>query len=124
MIAYHQLLLEPAKDACISIPENLEEYDQEKHPHWHVFCMLQLGSPMPDSNAHFHNAHIVSRIPDEEIYNITAREVVKRGFKVGFNYDVETRPRFRPRFRFRFNKNLLLAILIVISVILLTIKAA
>jgi len=91
MIACPELLVKPAQDAFIPIPENLEDYDVEEYPHWHVYLMLQLGSSMPDARAHFHNAHVVSRISDEDIFDLTGNDAINRGFKVGYSYETHSR---------------------------------
>lgn len=83
MIAHPAMLVGPAKKAFIPVPENYDDYDSDEFPHWNLFCLMQLGQPMPSWTAHHHNAHIIARISDEEILTISPKQVMKRGFLVG-----------------------------------------
>jgi hypothetical protein len=59
MIAFPFLLLEPAREAGMKIPNDPYNYNPEEVPHFHVFCILQLGRPMSSPTDHWDNAHIV-----------------------------------------------------------------
>lgn len=95
MIAEPALLRKPAEEALISVPPDLEKYDPEQYPHWDVFCIMQLGTPLPDWSAHFHNAEVIARIADDEIYHITRDDILKRGFKIGFTWEEDRKKRNR-----------------------------
>ena len=41
MIAFPELLIEPAKKAGIKVPDNVSKYDKQDFMHWHVFCTVQ-----------------------------------------------------------------------------------
>jgi len=47
------MLVEPASQAGIDIPDDLESYDTEKYSRFHLFCCAQLGQPMPSPATHF-----------------------------------------------------------------------
>lgn len=85
MIAFPEMLTHAAHDALIPVPDNLEHYNVLEYPHWNVFCLMQLGAPMPEVDVHYHNAEIVARISEDEIMSILPNEIIKRGFRVGFS---------------------------------------
>ena len=84
MIADPILLVKPAEEAGISVPLDVDHYDEKDYPHWDVFCAMQLGSSMPDWSCHFHNAKVISQIDGAEIRQITADEIIERGFQIGY----------------------------------------
>ena len=82
---FPEMLVEPAKQAGISVPvpENLDNYSPDEHPHWTVFCNMQLGAPMPRMGCHWDNAHIVAGIPIDKITTVTYNDIIALGFEVG-----------------------------------------
>lgn len=89
MFAYQRMLVSAAQAANISVPEdpetNLSDI-RETHPHWFVFCMTQLGAPMPYPGVHFDNAHVVGDLTVEEVRLITMEELLDKGFCVGYSH--------------------------------------
>ena len=92
MIAFSGLLLAPAKEAGIKTPSDDEidkvdngveslEIFKEKYPHWFVYCILQLGSPMPNPDSHWKNAKIVSSFGDDEIKKVTMEMLFDKGWE-------------------------------------------
>lgn len=87
MIAFPGLLVGPAKEAGMKVPEDADQdgkemgHDPSEFPHWTVFCNLQLGRPMPSPGAHWHNAKVVASIPQDRIMGITYPEVLELGFQ-------------------------------------------
>ena len=79
MIAMPAMLVNPALDAGINVPEDLEDYDPERFPHWYVFNMVQLGAPMPDANSHFANAKVIASVTDEDITKVTHHDLENMG---------------------------------------------
>ena len=69
-------LVEHALDAFIPVPPDLDEYDYKDYPHWWTFVMLNMdtGSNSEQLN---HNAHIISRIPYDEVGSIHPSKIVK-----------------------------------------------
>lgn len=45
MLAFPGMIADAAVRAGIKVPDDLDEYDPLKYPHWHIFCMVQLGAP-------------------------------------------------------------------------------
>jgi len=84
MIAFPVMLVEPASQAGIDIPDDLESYDTEKYSRFHLFCCAQLGQPMPNWTCHFDNAKVIARIPEDKIKTIMFNELIEAGFQVGF----------------------------------------
>ena len=91
MIASLTQLLKPAADAGIKVPENVS-YDaldnlndfRESHTHFFVYCMMQLGAPMPSASAHWENAKVIAALSDEEIKMVTGPQLLEQGFAIGF----------------------------------------
>ncbi len=77
------MLVNPAREAGISVPDDPENYDTEVYPHWNVYCSVQLGSPMPNWSCHWENARVVSHVPLSEITSITLEQLLERGLQIG-----------------------------------------
>jgi hypothetical protein len=89
MIAFASLLVPPAEQAGIKIPDVVSDdnltYDPKDYPHWHIFCNAQLGTPMPSADAHWNNAHVVASLSEFDTKVITMKELVDRGFSIGYS---------------------------------------
>lgn len=88
MIAMPELLAEPASDAGISIPDEIpEDLDsiRETHTHFFVYCMMQLGAPMPSPTSHWENAKVIAQLSDEEIIKVTPAILEEKGFAIGMS---------------------------------------
>lgn len=80
MIGFPGMLIGPAEKAGISVPENEEDYDPDKFPHWHVYLSAQLGTGLPHPAAHWDNAHVVASFPEDRIRKVTAADLISAGF--------------------------------------------
>jgi hypothetical protein len=80
MISTPAMLVRPAEKAGIKVPQNLDNYDKARFPHFHVFTALQCGRPLPFPTAHWRNATVVAGIAPEEIQTVTEEQVCGRGF--------------------------------------------
>lgn len=80
MIAFPQMLVSAAEQACITVPENVDDFDKEKFPHWTVFCNMQLGRRMPYPGCHWENAKLIAQIPVDKIMQITPAEILAIGY--------------------------------------------
>lgn len=84
MIAFDFMLIPAAKEAGMKTPseEQIERqnFDKAEYPHWHVYCMLQLGRRMPSAQSHFENAQIIAAIPDNQIRMVNFSDIENRGF--------------------------------------------
>ena len=83
MIALPIMLVGPAEEAGMKVPENPDEYDSVDYPHWHVFLSAQLGIPLPSPASHWHNAKIVADIPNSKIKKVTPENLIELGFEHG-----------------------------------------
>jgi len=81
MIAFAGMLMKAAEEAGMKVPPNPDEYDQEKFPHFHVFCGVQLGRSMTSWTEHWDNAKVVAEVPEKEIRTITVQGLLDKGLK-------------------------------------------
>lgn len=84
MLAFPSMLGSAAEKAGINVPnfENLEDdwhFDPEEFPHFHVFCIAQLGRPMVSMGEHWENAKVIAAIPDDEIRSVSLEYLLDRG---------------------------------------------
>ena len=79
MIVHPGLLVNPAKESGIAVPDDLRDYDPEQYPHWDVFMFAQLGRPMPSANSHFENAKLIGAVEDDRIKEMTAASLLQLG---------------------------------------------
>lgn len=84
MLAFDAMLIEPAKQADISIPDDLDCFHSADYPHWVVFCEIQLGKPMPRPSAHWNNAKVIASISNDDITKITYAELEELGLQIGY----------------------------------------
>lgn len=80
MIAFAFLLEQPAKDAGIKVPSDIENYDRNEFPHWFVYTKMQLGRPMASADSHWFNAKVVAGVSEDEIRTVTPTMLYERGF--------------------------------------------
>jgi len=93
MITHPELLVPHAEAALIEVPEDLTDYDPFEYPWWDIYLKTQLWSPVPDWDAPAHNAHIISRIPEEEIRTIKFKQLLERGYQTA-SFNSETVSKF------------------------------
>lgn len=82
MIAFPFMLFRPAEQAGMKTPTD-EEYDPNEFPHFHVFCSMQLGAPMPNPSSHWENAKVIAAIPSDQIKTVTPKDILALGFQIG-----------------------------------------
>lgn len=84
MIAYPCILAAAAEQAGMSIPEDPDMFEQmkEEHPHFHVFCILQLGKRMHSPDEHWNNAKVIANIPKEKLVTMTLDEFINEGVSI------------------------------------------
>jgi len=80
MLAFPKMLMKPAQEAGIKVPENAESYNAEEFPHFFVYLQSQLGRSLPYPSAHWDNAKIVASIPNNEIKKVTLCQLCEKGF--------------------------------------------
>lgn len=81
MLAFPGMLMSAATQAGMKTPDLSEndDYDPMDYPHFHVFCLVQLGRPMLDMGEHWKNAEVIAEIPDEDIKSMTLDDLIGRG---------------------------------------------
>ena len=82
MIAFTTMLVEPAKNAGMRVPENVEQYDPNEYPHFHVFCTVQIGAALPYPAAFRDNAHVIAGIHESKIRKVTMEDLMSLGLHV------------------------------------------
>lgn len=70
------------KDSKLKMPEDFENYDPEKYPHFHVFILTHLGQPI-DITALEDNANIIADIPENAIKSVTLNDLMEKGVVFG-----------------------------------------
>lgn len=81
MIAFPEMLVGPAKEAGMKVPDDLENYKNEDFKHWTVFCNVQLGKSMSSPTEHWDHAKIIAKIPESKIGTITYKDLRKKGIE-------------------------------------------
>lgn len=81
MIAFAGLLVGPATEAGIKVPDDPEEYDPNEFVHFHVFCNVQLGAPMSPETP-LANAIIIAQLTEAELRTLTLKQLIARGIAV------------------------------------------
>jgi hypothetical protein len=84
MLAFPGMIAPAAEEAGIELPPNIEGYDPDEYPHWHIFQFIQLGTAMPHPAAHWDNAKVIATIPIEDIRHITMNDLLEKGLAVGY----------------------------------------
>lgn len=72
-----------AKQAGITVPENINDFDLDQHIPFVIFMTAQRGEEMPYESAALENAKMIAGIPEEEITTVTIEGLIDRGFKFG-----------------------------------------
>lgn len=75
------LLLNHIKDSGIKVPEDLENYNIEDYPHWHVYKVLHLGANLP-AGALGENAKIIGKLSIEEVMKVTVQDLENLGCRL------------------------------------------
>jgi hypothetical protein len=82
MIAFAGMLLGAAKEAGMKIPKHPDDdFDRKKFPHFHCFCLLQLGRPCVTPGEHFGNAKIIAKIPEKKLVKMTLEDFIRAGVR-------------------------------------------
>lgn len=84
MIVFPEVLRLPAEQAGIQCPDDLENYDPDEFPYWHVYSLVQLGAPLPSWSSHYENAKVVVSVPKERIAEVTFKDLEEMGLEVGY----------------------------------------
>jgi len=86
MIAFPDLLIEPAKAAGMKIPDDVDSFDSNDYPHFQVFCNIQLGQSMPYWTVHWDNAKAIAAIPEDKIRYQTVKDLVEAGVNINVEF--------------------------------------
>jgi hypothetical protein len=85
MIAFPTILASYAKEAGMTVPEDPDKFmeQREQFPHFAVYCLLQLGTSMPNALSARTNADVIAALSAEEIKTMTLADFEARGFEHG-----------------------------------------
>lgn len=83
MLAFADMLIGPAKEAGMKVPDDVHNYDRSEYPHFLVYCEIQIGRPMPHTDSHWTNAKIIAAIPDDKIKTVNYEDVMELGIEIG-----------------------------------------
>ena len=90
MIVFPFMLVAAAEQAGMKVPEcfgsdtdRAEDPDPDtfrvSHPHFFVFCALQLGRRMSSPAQHFYNANVIAAITEDRLKRMTVQDFIKAG---------------------------------------------
>ena len=83
MLSLPEMIVGPAEQAGLKVPPDVNAFDKNEYPHWNVFCAVQLGSPMPSPVAHWENAELIAKIPEDQIREVTFNQLLELGLQIG-----------------------------------------
>lgn len=79
MMAFPSMIAQAAEEAGIKVPADPDgEYIPAEYPHWHVFCLLQLGRRVRWGE-HWDNAKVIAAIPEEKLKEMHLEDFIKAG---------------------------------------------
>ncbi len=82
MIGFPEMLVNPAREAGIAVPDNPVDFDKEEFLHWDVFLTIQIGKPMRSPTEHWENARVIGKVPEDKIKKICFDELVDLGLQL------------------------------------------
>jgi hypothetical protein len=82
MICFASALVPAAIKAGMKIPYQVDKFESYKHthPHFYIFCKLQLDRPA-EPDEHWENAKVVAAVSNDEITSVTLQQFIDRGFR-------------------------------------------
>lgn len=72
------MFVEHIQDSKLQKPEDFDNYNPERFPHFHVFMCSHLGRPI-DTACLKENANIIAKIPKAKIKHVTFEELTNMG---------------------------------------------
>jgi hypothetical protein len=78
MFCFPGMFLPHIEEGIIKMPEDVENFNQEKYPHWAVFLGSHLGNVIEISEIS-ENARTIANIPDDKIKQVTMEDLKKMG---------------------------------------------
>jgi hypothetical protein len=81
MIAFPGMLGRAAEQAGMKVPEDPDKWEEarESHPHFFVFCAVQLCRATKYPGEHWDNAKVVADLSDEDVLSVTLDELMAKG---------------------------------------------
>jgi len=71
-------MFRPHIQKVLTLPEDMEDYNPEEYPHWHVFRLIHQSSVFDVSDLPA-NAEIINSFNEEEIKKVTIEQLVQKG---------------------------------------------
>lgn len=75
------MLTAAAQLAGMKVPPDPDDFDPEKFPHFHVFCLLQLSRPVRVHGEHWNNAKVIADIPEDKLRTMTLGDFIEAGLE-------------------------------------------
>lgn len=79
MLAFPSMIVQHARKAGMTVPDNPNDFDPAEFPHFHVFCNVQLGRPLVYWDEPWGNARIVAAIPADQLRTTTLEDLLAKG---------------------------------------------
>lgn len=80
MMAFPIMLVEAAERAGMPVPSDVDNFDPNEYPHFHVFCRLQLGKRIRWGE-HWDNAKVIASIGFDRIKTMHLEDFIAAGFE-------------------------------------------
>lgn len=81
MLMFPGMLVEAAEKAGMKVPEDPDNFSPDEFPHFHVFCNIQLGVPLPSWDVHWENAKVIAGLSDKEVKSISFAGLEEKGYR-------------------------------------------
>lgn len=80
MIAFPEMLVPLAQGVGMAVPDDVTSFDANKYPHFYVYMMIQIGSPINfRRSSHIENARIIAEIPENKIREVSVADLRAMG---------------------------------------------
>jgi hypothetical protein len=84
MFLFNRMLAPHIDGTMMKLPEDFDNYNPEEFPHFHVFLLLHIATPINPAELK-ENADIIARISNEDIKEVTLEQLVEKGLWIENN---------------------------------------
>ena len=78
MMAFPGMLVDAAEEANMKVPPDTDEFEPLEYPHFHCFCLLQLGRAITWGE-HWDNAKIIAAVSEDKIKTMSLEDFLTLG---------------------------------------------
>lgn len=86
MLVFEVMIAKAAAEAGMKVPPgdqlDTEQWEDNDYPHFRVFCNIQLCRAISRPDQHWDNAKVIKQIPEEEIRQVTLKDLAQRGVEL------------------------------------------